>query len=77
MSGGRELNADVLLEVFFHLPQNDIFEVMLVSRDWYQAVIEGSILWRKLEIVSTWDMGAVDVVDGGERGDAKDEWKVT
>lgn len=30
---GRELNADLLVQVFSHLPQMELFEVMSVSRD--------------------------------------------
>lgn len=33
----RDLSEDVMVEVFSHLPQTDLFEVMLVSRGWYEA----------------------------------------
>ena len=61
--GGKELHADVLIKVFSNLPQKDLFDVMLVSRDWSKAVINDSALWRNVAIISTWDSGA----EGGER----------
>ena len=68
--GGKELHAEVLIEVFSHLPQMDLFEVMSVSRDLNKAVINGSVLWRNVAIISAWDSGAAEVegMEGNEEG---------
>lgn len=56
---GRELNADLLVAVFAHLPQKQLFEVMLVSRDWKEAAIEGSGLWRMVDVFPKYHWGPV------------------
>lgn len=48
----RNLNADLLTEVFAFLPQRCLFEVMSVSRHWEQAVREeSSSLWKKVSVI--------------------------
>lgn len=49
--GLRNLNADVLAEVFSYLPQRELFEVMSVSRQWEEAVMGGPNLWRKVDVL--------------------------
>lgn len=64
-----ELCADLLVEVFSYLGPRQFSEVMLVSRDWKKAVIEGSVLWKKVHVVQKVDSGAVWVEGmGGKEG---------
>ena len=65
---GMDVDADLLVEIFSYLPQKDLFEVMLVSRHWGKAVREADILWKKVEVVRNWDIGAVRVEGMGVRG---------
>ena len=65
---GMELDADSLVEVFSHLPEKELFEVMLVSRHWGKAVMEADILWKKVEVVRKWDLGGAEVEGVGGVG---------
>ena len=51
--GGKELpnlGADILGEIFSYLPQKELFEVLLVSKDFEKAAMEGSGLWRQIHV---------------------------
>ena len=53
----RNLGADVLGKVFSYLPQKELFEVLIVSKDWGKAVMEDSGLWRKVDVCRKWNLG--------------------
>ena len=53
----RNLGADMLGEVFSYLPQKELFEVLAVSKNWKKAVMEGSGLWRKVDVCRKWNIG--------------------
>ena len=53
----RNLGADMLGEVFSYLPQKELFEVLVVSKNWKKAVMEGSGLWRKVDVCRKWNLG--------------------
>ena len=58
---GRDLpnlGADVLVEVSSYLPTKDLFELLLVSKYWNSAVMEGSGLWRKVDVQKKWNLEA-------------------
>ena len=46
----RTLGADLLVEVFSHLLTKILFELLLVSKNWNSAVMESSLLWRKVDV---------------------------
>ena len=46
----RDLHADLLARVFSFLPQNNLFDIMLVNRRWEKAVREGDVLWNKIKV---------------------------
>lgn len=66
--GGRELKylgADMLVKVLSYLPLQEIFEVLLVSKDWNSAVMEGSVLWRKVDVCQEWNLDGESCNTGG------------
>lgn len=44
------LDADILVEVFSLLPQKNMFEFMLINKHWEKSVMEGRVLWRKVDV---------------------------
>ena len=54
----KDLNAELLAEVFSFLSSEDLVEVMLVSKHWERSVTEGSdSLWRQVIVARKWEMG--------------------
>ena len=54
----RNLNVDLLVEVFSSLPQEDLLEVMVVCRHWETAVREGGVVWQRMEVRREWRRGS-------------------
>ena len=52
----RDLDGDMITEVFSYLPQKERIEVMLLSKHWEKAMKEGHVRWQKVEVVRKWDM---------------------
>lgn len=50
----RNLNADLLVEVFSSLPQEDLLEVLAVCRHWEKAVRKGSVVWQHMRVHQEW-----------------------
>lgn len=56
---GRELknlDADILVQVFSFLHQRSLLEVMSVSKYWEKTVMEGRELWKQVEVLQAWDL---------------------
>lgn len=62
----KNLDADLLIQVFSYLPQKISFQIMLVSRHWNTAVWEGIVLWKEIKLLQRWDMGGGEVGEDGE-----------
>lgn len=52
----RDLDEDMLAEVFSYLPQRQRIEVILLNKHWEKAMREGHVRWRKVKVVEKWDM---------------------
>ena len=52
----KDLDADLLTQVFSYLPQKILFQIMLISRHWNKAVREGTVLWKEINVFWRWDM---------------------
>ena len=48
----RDLDGDMLAEVFSYLPQRQRIEVMLLNKRWEKAMREGHVRWRKVKVWS-------------------------
>ena len=57
-SGGKlkELNSELLAEVFTFLPSEDLTEVVLVSKHWERSAREGSGLCRRVTVTQNWEI---------------------
>ena len=61
----RDLDEDMLAEVFSYLSQRQRIEVMLLNKRWEKAMREGHVQWRKVKVVRKWNM---EVYQRGYRG---------
>ena len=62
----RDLSAELLASVFSYLPQRELVEIMIVSKQW-ETIVEGDCsLWKKVEVARSWKLE----VTGGEGGSA-------
>ena len=52
----KDLDADLLTQVFSYLPQKILFQIMLISRHWNKAVREGTVLWKEINVFWRWNM---------------------
>lgn len=69
----KDVNADLLVQVFSYLPQIELFEVISVSKAWKMAVMEASVLWKEVTVCKKWDLGARGERSGGRVGNQMTE----
>ena len=43
----ENLHSDILVQIFSYLHETELFELMLVSKHWEKAVMDGNLLWKK------------------------------
>ena len=51
----RNLGEDSLGEVFSHLFQKDLLEVMVVCKAWEKSVREGTVIRKEMDVYKKWD----------------------
>lgn len=59
-----DLNSDSLIQVFSNLLQTGLFEVMSVCKAWERAVMEDTLLWRKVKVMRRWDTESTIGLEG-------------
>ena len=50
----RNVGEDSLGEIFSHLSQKDLLEVMMVCKAWENTVCEGSAIWKEVDVYKKW-----------------------